>query len=151
MLPAKRILSASQLLKHVKRNAEPAHLAGQCASALREVKLLSTSPSAPQPTIVWEAPLTLKLPLLSPQPLLLLILNSALKRSVPINGLLAKKIQNASLLSKIVRRNAELSNHVGLSVSPQRGAKLQSMLLNAHKQITVWAVSQRKNLMPILS
>ena len=64
-------------------------------------------------------------------------LNNVSKRNVPNNGLLAKRIQSASLLFKIVRRSVEPSNHVGKCALQERKTKQQQMLPSAQLLMTV--------------
>jgi hypothetical protein len=69
-----------------------------------------------------------------------LILSNALKRNAPLNGLLAKKTLNASLLSKIVRLNADQRFHVGLFASLEKEVKLPLMLPNVPKPTTAYQI-----------
>ena len=65
------------------------------------------------------------------------ILNNALKRNALINGLLAKKIPSANLLSMIVWRSVELRLPAGLYVFHQREVKLLLMSQNVLKPMIV--------------
>ena len=46
----------------------------------------------------------------------MLILNNVAKKSAQINGMLAKKTQNACLQFKSVKKNVEKAKHVGKCV-----------------------------------
>ncbi len=62
--------------------------------------------------------------------------NSASRRNAPTNGLPAKKTPNAFPLFRTAKRNVEQRHPVGLSASPLRAAKPQSMLQNVLTAIT---------------
>ena len=73
-------------------------------------------------------------------------LNNVSKRNVPNNGLLAKRIQSASLLFKIVRRSVEPSNHVGKCALQERKTKQQQMLPSAQLLMTVSRLQPNRKL-----
>jgi hypothetical protein len=60
-----------------------------------------------------------------------------LNKNVQLNGLHAKKIPNASQLSKTVKENAELPKAVGKHALQLREAKQQLMLPNVLKPTIV--------------
>jgi hypothetical protein len=68
--------------------------------------------------------------------LLKLTLNSAFHKSAPPNGQPAKKIPNASLLSKIAKRCAESQLAAGFPAFPRRVARQLLTLLNVRRLIS---------------
>ena len=69
--------------------------------------------------------------------LLLMILSNASKKNAPMNGQLVRKIPNASLLLKIVKKNVVKRIAVGNCVWLKRETKLLSMLPSVLQQIIV--------------
>ena len=80
----------------------------------------------------------------------MLILKNALRKNALMSGLLARKMPNALLLFRIVKRNAEQKHHAGLFACPPKGVKPLSMWPNALRRMD--AISRQfKRLWPLLT
>ena len=113
---AEKIMVALEFSKTVREIAKIIRLAGPTASPRKEMLQLLLSGSASLTTTAWTK-------LKQPLPPLLLILNSASKKSALISGLLARRTLSAFPHSKTAKRNAEQRRAVGLSAYPPREAK----------------------------
>ena len=79
------------------------------------------------------------------------ILNNASKRSVPSNGLPARRIPNVSPLCKSARKNAEPSSRAGNSASPERRTRPPPTSPSALLPTTASNLPRRKLRLPSLS
>ena len=124
-MPNARLLSTN-----VKRNAVERYHAGLSAFLERVAKQPSMSQSVLKPTTACLLSIMRKFLMLLQ---ILEILSNALKRSAPTSGQPARKTPSVFLLSRTVRRNAELRALAGPFASLQREAKPQSMLPSVPK------------------
>ena len=133
-MPNARLLSTN-----VKRNAVERYHAGLSAFLEREAKPPSMSQSVLKPTTACLLSSLRKFLMLLQ---ILEILSNALKRSAPTSGQPARKTPSVFLLSRTVRRNAELRALAGPFASLQREAKPQSMLPSVPKPTNALVWSQ---------
>jgi len=132
-LPVKKILSVVLLSRNVKRSADLTKTVGNFVLDKKEISLLLMLPNV-LPLIIA---LDQSSVLLNNRPLSdLLTLNSASNKNVPISGLPVKKILSVVLLSRNVKRSAELTKTAGSFVLDKKETSLLSMLPNVLPLIT---------------
>ena len=132
-LTAKKTPNVAQLFKSAKPSVDQRSHAGIFVSLQKEVKQLLMSPNVLNIITVLQSSFLQLTLLLNENNSMPPILLHVPKRNALDNGLPAKKIQNACLPSKTVKRSAELSHRAGLFAYQLREVKPPLILPNALK------------------